>query len=637
MGKILRVELSRKKIVDCPLSEELARKFVGTYGTAGKILYKEVAPWVDAFDPENRLIFSTGPLTGTQVESAGRYTVVTKSPLSGYFGDASSGGFWGPELKFSGYDMIVITGRAEKPTYLWVKDGKAELKDASPYWGMDARQTDRAIRKDLGDKRIRVADIGQAGENLVRYACIMHDEAGRAAGRCGVGAVMGFKNLKAVAVRGHKEVPVTDPDRLKKLANYLREYTSREKFDKGGLALEQTKEWFGKYGTAGYYAGALELGDSPVKNWTMGYAEHLMKLTANGGDYDKIISGHRTCYNCTVHCRNEVTVTEGPYSFEPGMEGPEYETLAALGGNCYIGDVKAVAKANYLCNLYGMDTISTGSTIAFAMECAEKGLLTKEDLGGVDLKFGNAEAIVQMVSMIAKRQSIGNLLAEGTRRAARLIGKGAEHYAIHVKGVEIAMHDPRAAQSMSLTYAFCPSGGRHTAGIPIHFETGYSAPSMGIEGFPSSKRFETEGKAYLAKKIGDWWFALNALGFCLFPPHGGAVHYPFELQWQFYEAVTGWPMTREDFYRLGERIMNLKRAFNFKHGMTKGEDTLPKRLLTESHKEGSAKGVVAKLDEMVPEYLKLRGWDPMTHKPTRKKLEELGLHDIAEDLWSSVT
>jgi len=531
--------------------------------------------------------------------------------------------------------MIVFTGRAAKPTYLWVNDGIAELKDASSYWGTDARQTDRAIRKDLGDKRIRVADIGQAGENLVRYSCVMNDEANRAAGRCGVGAVMGSMNLKAVAVRGHRKVPVADPDRLKKLVSHLMEYTSVERppdFVDEFLPGE-TKEWFGKYGTPGYYEACLLLGDSPVKNWIMGYADHLTNLTADGADYDKILSGTRSCYNCTVHCRREVTITEGPYSFESGVEGPEYETLAALGGDCYIGDVKAVAKANDLCNLYGLDTISTGSTIAFAMECAEKGLLTKEDLQGIDLKFGNAEAMVQMVSKIAKREGIGNLLAEGTRRAAGLVGEGAEHYAIHVKGLEIAMHDPRAAQSMALTYAFSPTGGRHTAGIPIHFETGYDAPSMGIKGYPASKRFETEGKEDLAMKVADWWFAINAMGFCLFPLHGGAVNYPYELQWEFYEAVTGWSMTREDFFRLGERIMNLKRAFNFKHGMRKEEDTLPRRLLTEPHKEGSAEGVVAKLDEMLPEYLRLRGWDPLTHKPTRTKLEELRLHGIAEDLW----
>ena len=607
VGRILKVDLSHGKWKVELLDFNLAKMYIGGYGTGGRILYDNVSPWVGPFDPMNHLIFSTGPVTGTSAPIAGRYAVVTKSPMTGYFGDASSGGFWGAELKFAGYDMVVIVGRASKPTLLVINDGDVELKSAEPYWGMNAREADQAIRNDLGDRAFKVATIGQAGERLVRYAAIMNDNAERAAARCGVGAVMGSKLLKAVAVRGHGKVSVVDPERLNTLAKEITET----------VKTNPLCQHFSKGGTAGDFALFYSLDDTPTYNWL---GRDIGEEGVERLDLSRVLVGTRTCYICPYACRRVVEVDGRK------VEGPEYEAVAALGSNCGIDDINAVCKMNDLCNLYGLDAISTGCTLAFAMECYERGIITSDDTEGIDLKFGNAEAAIEMIHKIAKREGFGNVLAEGTRAASMLIGRGSEKYAIHVKGLEIAMHDPRALQAMGPHYACTPTGGRHTEGLTLSFEIGRAKSDLPLP--PIKDRFQTEGKGLLAKIVEDWRAFQNASGWCIFSDPFGA--YGGQLKFlEVFAAVTGWHFKLSEALLIGERIFNLKKCFNVKHGCTASEDRLPERLLTEKTKSG----LVCKLNETLPEYYRVRGWDPKLSKPTKEKLIELGLHDIANDLW----
>lgn len=615
-GKVLKVDLSRKKWLVEPLNMELAKKFVGGYGTAGKVLYDNVLPWVGPFDPLNYLIFSTGPVTGSLGPIAGRHVVVTKSPMTGYFGDASSGGFWGAELKFAGYDMVIILGRASRPSYLLIRDDEVEVRDAAEYWGMNAREADRAIRKDVGDRELKVAAIGQAGERLVRFSAIMNDDAERAAARCGVGAVMGSKLLKAVAVRGHGRIEVADEAALiamvKEIAHRVRTEPLCQHFSKGG--------------TAGDFALFFSLGDTPAYNWSRSDFGGPGDPSVEKLKLDDVLVGTRTCYACPYACRRVVTVRNGKYATEERVEGPEYEAVAALGSNCGIDDIKAVSKLNDLCNLYGLDVISFGCTIAFAMECYEKGIITKEDTDGIDLRFGNADAVIDMFHKVVNREGFGNVLAEGTRAASRIIGRGSERYAMEVKGLEIAMHDPRAAQGMGHHYACTPTGGRHTEGLTLSFELGRAKSELPLPKL--GDRFSTEGKAILTKVVEDWRAFQNAGGWCIFSDPFGAYGGQRNFL-KVFKAVTGWELSLDDALFIGERIFNLKKSFNMRHGCTAAEDRLPERLLKEVGKAGT----VAKLHETLPEYYLVRGWDPVLSKPTRKKLQELGLDDIARDLW----
>jgi aldehyde:ferredoxin oxidoreductase len=622
MGKVIRVNLSTKTIKIEDLNKELIEKYVGCVGTAGKILFDEVPSWADAYDPTNLLIFTTGPVTGTPTQTAGRHSVVTKSPLTGCFGDASAGGYFGAELKRAGYDMVIFSGIAEKPTLLWINNDSIELRDASAYWGMDAREVDRAICKDFGDKKIEVSCIGQAGENLVRYASVMHDDAGRAAGRCGVGAVMGFKRIKAVAVRGSKDVPVADLDALNEVMKEVLEHYKTE------TIVKRMREG----GTVASYEGCMLIGDSPTYNFANEqfgiFDEERIKRLAWPGGFEKVLARTNTCFKCAIACRRVSGKGEGKYRLKEGnVEGIEYETLSMVGSDCGIDDIYAINLMNDLCNRYGMDTISTGATIAFAMECYERGILTKDDTDGLELKFGNADAAIDLIHKITKREGLGNLLAEGSRRAARMIGKGAEKYAMHVKGLEIPAHDPRAFQSGGPHYACCPVGADHMEGIALGVEAfGMKFPE--IEVSKDYDRFSTKWKADLAKRFEDWWAFLTAMGWCLFT----AFRYgKLERFIRAFNAVTGKNIKLNDAMIIGERIYNLKRAFNSKHGITIEEDNLPERLLKEPNKKANSS--VVKLHVTLPEYIKLRGWDIKTGKPTREKLIELGMEDVANEIW----
>jgi aldehyde:ferredoxin oxidoreductase len=624
-GKILHVELTRGRISVHSLDKDLARKYIGCIGLGGKILYDELPTWVSPLDPQNLLIFATGPVTGTPGLSAGRHSVITKSPLTGYFGDASSGGFWGAELKKSGFDAIVVAGRAPKPVFLWIRDEEAKLCDASSYWGMTTREADRAIKKDMGDTTAWVADIGPAGENLVRFAGISNDDGDRIAARCGVGAVMGSKRLKAIAVRGTKPVPVYDEaaihDALKKLTLILKS--------------DQTTQWTMKWGTSGAFSTMMKLGDTPIRNWTLGEFEHTEELSTPG-EYAKIRKTQRTCYSCTIHCRPVVTVTDGEYKTEEKVEGPEYETLGSLGSNLLIGNIEQVAKLNDLCNLYGIDTISAGGVLAWAMECYERGLITTNDLEGAELKFGNGDSAIKILEGIAYRRGFGDILAEGTRRASRILGHGSESWAMEVKGLELPMHDPRAFQAMSLTYACSAVGADHMEGETMSIESlppGLEHPFYPEYGLKSTDRLGIEEKAHIAFVMQNSYQATSALGYCLIASASGGTAYPVKFNLEFYRSATGLQMSPEEFFKVGERIYNLKRAFNFKHGMEKDEDKLPERLLREPLSSGGSKGSVAQLHRMMKDFYTLRGWDLATGKPRKEKLQSLGMDDVARGLW----
>ncbi|WXG44814.1 MAG: aldehyde ferredoxin oxidoreductase family protein [Promethearchaeati archaeon SRVP18_Atabeyarchaeia-1] len=613
-GQILRVDLTSGKTFKTPLAEDMARTYIGGRGIGARIIYDEVGPGVGAFDAENRLVFMTGPLTGTVVPTSGRYEVCGKSPASDAWGDANSGGYFGPELKWAGFDGIVIQGKASKPVYLWVHDGAGELKPGDHLWGKDATETEDALRGDLGDKKIRVACCGPAGERLVRFAAVIND-GHRAAGRCGLGAVMGSKKLKAIVARGTQKPPLADEDGLR-----------RQSLE----AVKAIKESpiapaLGGYGSSGGLLMLVGTGDTPIKNWSKGEFADAEKLTG-GALAETYLKRRYACFNCPIACGRWVKVTEAPYACEGG--GPEYETCASLGTNCMNGNLAALCKANDLCNRLGLDTISAGSVIAFAMECYEKGLLTRKDCGGMELKWGDSDATIEMIRRIAFRKDIGDTLAEGVRRAAKKIGKGSEDFAVQVKGLELAMHDPRYNKSLAVTYAVGSTGGRHTEGQSQ--EMGQSpVPDIPILS-ESVESTSEERKAALSVAAIDFNMIVDAIGMCTYAVSTG---FSVGQLTSLLNATTGWGITAGELMKAGERIANLTRSFNIRHGLTAKDDVLPKRLMEPQSEGGNQGQSIQKFPSLIKEYYSLRKWDAATGKPTKQKLLELGLKKEAKDLW----
>ncbi|MEE9399031.1 MAG: aldehyde ferredoxin oxidoreductase family protein, partial [Dehalococcoidales bacterium] len=505
-GKILRVNLSNGDISIDELDELFCRRYVGGAGFIAYYLLKEIEARIDPLSPENKLIFAPGPVTGIPISGSGRHCIGAKSPLTGGYGKAEVGGFWGAEFKRTGYDAVILEGKAEKPVYLWIHDGEASIKDASHLWGKNTKETQQAIKAELGDNSLRVAAIGPGGENMVRYACIIND-LHSAAGRGGMGAVMGSKNLKAIAVRGHSKPLVAKPEELKKLSQWL---------------LDNQLLWanFHKFGTGSMMSADLASGNIPVRNFLSSEFPEISQIGAEA-IRDTIRIKMETCYACVLQCKKVVKVDE-PYSVDPAYGGPEYETLAALGCNCGINNLKAIAKGNELCNAYSLDTISTGASIAFAMECFENGLLNTKDTGGIELSFGNDKAMLRMIELIARREGIGNLLAEGTARAAQQIGNGAMEFAMHVKGYEIPMHEPRVRAGLGLGYAVNPHGADHMDSIQ---DTFFSVPgawtprfeSLGIEILPADELGPS--KTSLFRYVQQERIVRDCLVLCVFVPY----------------------------------------------------------------------------------------------------------------------
>jgi aldehyde:ferredoxin oxidoreductase len=596
IGNILRVNLTNGAISHEPLDPALARDYIGARGLGTKILCDEVDPRVDPLSPDNKLIFAPGPFTGTYAPSGGRYDVVTKGALTGAIAAASSGGTWGAGLKYAGYDALIIEGRASAPVYLWIKDRHVEIRPAAHLRGKTVPDTTDAIRAET-DQDAKVACIGPAGENQVLFACIMNDMH-RAAGRSGVGAVMGSKNLKAVAVVGNGAVTCADPDAFLKAVMTAR--TMIHDHPIGGTGLRM-------YGTDVLTNILNEIGGYPTRNYQDG---HFATADRIGGESltAKVLQRPKGCFACVISCGRVSRVGNKKYAGEG--EGPEYESSWGFGGSCGVDDLDAVTKANYYCNEYGMDTITMAATVACAMELYERGLITDKDTGGIALTFGNAEAMVEVTRLTAVGEGFGKKLALGSYRLADSVGH--PELSMSVKKQEMPAYDPRAIQGIGLNYATANCGAAHVRGYTISPE---------VLGTPKKVDKDTiEGKPELVITFQNLTAALDASGACLFTTFGiGATELAAMLS-----AVTGVPYSPDEFMTCGDRIYNLERLFNLKAGLTAKDDALPPRILKEPLKTGSSKGEVSRVPEMLPVYYETRGWDA-NGVPTAVKLQSLGL------------
>jgi len=598
--KLLRVDLRTKKMKKDRIDATTTRKFVGGRGVGVQILYNEIKPKIDPLGPENGLIFMTGPATGTIFPLSGRFHVISKSPLTGGIGDSNCGGDWGPELRFAGFDGIVFEGKSLKPVYLWIHDGKAELRDAKRYWGKGVWDTEDGIREELGDSQVKLASIGPAGENLVLCAAIINDKH-RAAGRTGVGAVMGSKKLKAVAVRGTGMPPVASPDSLGDVVKKAIEKLKAAKI---------TGDTLPKLGTSALVNDINEHGIYPTRNFQTGVFPTADK-TSGENIRDTILVRNKPCWGCMVNCGRVTRIATPPYQVEG--EGPEYETVWSMGAMCGIDDLAAITKAHNICDDMGIDPISFGSTVACAMELYEKGLIPRDKLDGLELKFGNPQAIVELAWKTGYRNGFGNEIALGAKRLAETYG--APELAMHAKGLELPAYDPRGAKGHGLGYATSNRGGCHLRAYMI-------APEI-IEALTIVPQaldpLKTEGKAKWVKLYQDLFAICDSLVVCKFLTFGLEVEDFKNLM----NSITGWDWTTEDMLLTGDRIYTLERMFINREGFTRKDDTLPQRLLKEPMPEGAAKGHVVELDKMLDEYYDVRGWKD--GKPTKKKLRELGL------------
>ncbi len=599
MGKLLRVDLTTGIVEDEPLNEEYARSFVGGSGLAARYLYDLVDLDEDPLAPEAPLIFMTGPMVGTEMLSAGRYSLGALSPLTGIWGESNGGGFFGPELKFAGYDGIIVTGRAEKPVWLSIVNGKPELHDATDLWGLDSYATQERVRELLGEPKARVACIGPAGENGVKMAAVMNDH-GRAAARTGMGAIMGSKNLKAVAVRGRAKVPVADPDGLRQA---LREINAFLKEDMASQSLRMA-------GTASYVDLALLYGDLPVRYYQQGEwdgGSNLSGVLMVDGFQNKLVA----CYRCSIACGRE---TRAPEHGVDKVDGPEYETLGSLGSLLMVDDMESVIYAGHLCNLYGMDTISVGVTIGLAMELFERGVITAADTGGLEIRYGDAEIVHRLLKMIAERDGFGAVLAEGSAAVAERFG--VPELAATVNRLEVPMHDPRAFAGMAVSYALSPRGACHMEGDMYSVDMGQApAPEIGV--IPGDRFDTSEEKGRIAARQQAWRNLYNALTICQFMNPG------VPLVLKAVNAVTGWGLEVDDLLTLGKRLMTFKRMINLRRGVTRENDRLPEVLMKslDGGTEGHVPDVEALLRGAYAEY----GWDPETGVPTAETLSSLGL------------
>ncbi len=596
MGKILNVDLSKGSINIESTDEKIAKKYIGGKGYALYLLYEVLKEKkdIDAFGEENVLIFATGPGTGVAgFPSPGRYHVMAlKSPLTGSIGSGNSGGSWGPSLKFAGFDAVVIKGASKDPVYLDIADGKAELKDASHLWGKNTFDTCKILKK---GKNASVACIGPAGENKVLLSCIINDEH-RAVGRTGLGAIMGSKKLKAIVVSGDKKVEVAKPEEFKKVSKEC-----LEKLRKNPV----TGEGLPTYGTAVLVNIINGVGALPFKNWKTGYNKDADKISGETMSKEYLIKS-KPCWGCVIACGRVTKVEKGPYQLSYS-EGPEYESIWALGNDTGVMDLGAVIKANHICDKLGMDPISLGSTIACAMELNEKGYIKEEELQGIDLKFGNAAALVELVEKTAYKDGFGKYLALGSKRLAEKFG--APDLSMSVKGLEMPAYDPRAIKGIGLNYATANRGGCHVTGYTV-------APE--VVGIPEKiDPLSPEGKAKWVKIFQDLTCVVNSTVNCLFTTFAiGAKDYA-----ELLSAVTGWDISEEEIMKIGERIYNLERVIINRLGFDGKDDVLPKRLLEEKMPEGAAKGQIVELEKMKKEYYELRGWE--NGKPTPEKLKEL--------------
>jgi aldehyde:ferredoxin oxidoreductase len=632
-GKILHVNLTTGDLSVEEPDEHFYRKYMGGSAMGMYYLLKEMPAGADPLGPDNMLALCLSVMTGTPISGQSRMTSVAKSPLTGAIGDAQCGGFFPAEMKFAGFDAILIKGKAERPVYLWIHEGQVELRDASHVWGRITGEVEAILKQELGDDKIEILQVGPAGEKGVRFAALMN-MSNRANGRTGMGAVMGSKNLKAVVVRGNNKPSVADTKALSQLARWGATHVSES--DVAGL---------GKYGTAETTGAQQQVAGLPSYNFNSGVFDDWEAIDgptmydtilrgATEGKQDRY--GRHTCYSCAVRCKRVVEITEGPYRVDPHYGGPEYETTSTFGNYCGIGDLAAISKANELCNKYGMDTISCGATIAWAMECFEEELITIQDTGGIELSYGNVPAMVHMVELIAKREGFGDLLAEGSARAAARIGRGTEEILVTGKNLELPAHMPHTKRTLALIYAVNPFGADHQS---HEHDPGYEPypermAQLGLHDPQPDLALNPEMVRY-AMITQHLYSAMDSINVCQF------VYGP---AWQLYsandlvkaaQAVTGWNVTLYELMQVGERRLNMMRAFNAREGIGREADTLPKKFFKRPLKNGKTEGYMLDYDEWqqsLDTYYKMSGWDIETGHPTRTKLEALGIAWVADKL-----
>jgi len=608
IGQLLRVNLTNKGITKEPLKEDWARDFVGGVGLSARIMYEEVKPNIDPLGPENKLVMMTGPVNGTMIPAASRSSFCAKSPYTGSFFHSIFGGFLGPEVKFAGYDGIVIEGQAKAPVYIWIDDDKVQIKDASHLWGKDPFKTQEILRKEIGDEEIHIATIGLAGEQMAPYAMILCDI--RAAGRGGLGAVMGSKNLKAIAARGTGGVAVP---------NVLKVYNTAIRLNEL-IATTPAVQGLSQYGTPRMVAAMNEGGILPTRNWQTEVFQGMKNITGEAMR-EKVVKGHRACFACSINCTKYSVVPSGPY--KSIINGADYETIYGFGSCCAVDNIEALCKADELCDHYGIDLISAALCISWAMECYEKGIFTKEDTDGIDLKFGNADGMLEMIEKIGKREGFGAILAKGTREASKIVGKDSVRFAIQNKGLELAGHTARPFPACAVGYATGPRGGSHHDIRPTPEKSGLV------------DRKVLEGKGALAAEVNHWLILCDSMLLCHL---GEPIWGPMKISDTTIEAlnvVTGWELNYEQARKIAERQWNMIRCFSAREGFTREDDQLPIRFMEEPVPEGPMEGSYIPretLERLKDDYFSYRGWDLKTGNPTREKLIELGLDFAIEDI-----
>jgi len=604
--KILRVDLTRRSVEVQELEDSFLQSYVGGAGIGARLLYDETTAATDPLGPENVLIAMTGPFTDSRVPSSSRHHVMARSPLTGLLGESNVGGSWAVHFKKTGYDGIVVTGKADAPVYLWIHDGGAEIRDARPVMGKDSLESAEWLKGQTTDKA-SAAVIGPAGERMVRIAGIPHvGTIVRQAARCGLGAVMGSKNLKAIAAYGTKKALQAREEELKEQMKTVLPH------------VRKATETFGKYGTSGGVENYEKLGNFPLQNWRGSRWADAVKISGVTM-HDTILKGRTACLQCPIACGRHISIGEGPYGPLDG-EGPEYETLGTMGGECLVDDLAAICKANDLCNRFGLDTMSTGSVIAFAMEAFERGLITTADTDGIELRWGSGEALVEMTRKIGLRQGIGELMGEGVMRMARALGRGAEEFAVHVKGLEPSAHDPRRFWTQALSYGTAARGACHNASWSHPYELALSMSEFGInEPHPSYRR---EGTAEVTVKLQNYQCLGDALIICRFTQVGKAVTATNIVDW--YNMITGREADIGEMMAVGERIFNLKRLFNTRLGVSRKDDFLPPRFLTLNRKGEGITTQLPPMGQLLADYYEYRGWSE-EGLAMPEKLRQMGL------------
>jgi aldehyde:ferredoxin oxidoreductase len=617
-GRILHVDLGNGRMNVEEPSELFYRTYLGGRNFIAYYLLREACERVDPLGPQNRLVFATGVLTGVPVGCTGRNSAGAKSPLTGAYGESEAGGFFGAELKFAGFDAIVLEGESANPVYLWIQDGEAEIRDASHLWGQDIAVVESILRRELKDPHIRIAQIGRAGENLVRYATIANDVT-HVYGRCGLGAVMGSRKLKAIVARGHTKVPVADEETIRALG---RRFATSWRKVAGDLY---------EFGTIGSLPVLDAIGGLPTRNFQAGSMPNAEEI---GGERlrDTLLVDREGCYACGVKCKRVVEASAAVHGHEIDRRygGPEYETAAALGSNCGIDDLVTISKANELCNRYGLDTISAGTTIAWVMECYERGILDSSALDGLDLRFGNGTAMLQLIEKIVHREGIGGLLGEGVARAAEHLGNGSDEFAMHTKGLELPLHEPRIKHGMGLGYAVSPTGADHVHNIHDDLYSTVDSPffkriqSLGIlEPLEPTDLGPAKVRLYAYDVL--WWSLFNCLELC----SNGPYALDLSLVTELVEATTGWETSLWELTKIAERSVTLPQLFNVRAGLTPADDRLPSRFFQEL--DASASGVPLNREDFEAAlnlYYGIRGWEPDTGQPTYAKMIELALDEF---------